>query len=74
MICYYVQMPTNLYNRGCSPVEGPVERGLRNEKEIHFFLAWTKSRKSYCTTDVGVGVGFGVGGGFGVSKMLKFLR
>ena len=36
---------------------------------IHFYeLAWTKSRKSYCTTP-----GIGVGGG-GVSKMLKFLR
>ena len=32
-------------------------------------LAWTKSRKSYCTT-IGVGVGVGVS----VSKMLKFLR
>ena len=34
-----------------------------------FMLAWTKSRKSYCTTP-GVGVGVSVG----VSKMLKFLR
>ena len=31
-----------------------------------FYLAWTKSRKSYCTTP-GVGVGVCVGGG-GISK------
>ena len=45
--------------------------------EGYFELAWTKSRKSYCTTGgvgVGGGVGIGVGGGFGVSKMLKFLH
>ena len=36
-----------------------------------FWLAWTKSRKSYCTT-TGVGVGVGIGGVVGVSKMLKF--
>ena len=29
-----------------------------------FLLAWTKSRKRYCTTPVGIGVG----GGIGVSK------
>ena len=39
----------------------------------HFQLAWTKSRKSYCTTrGVAVGVGFGIIGGGGVSRMLKF--
>ena len=37
-----------------------------------FLVAWTKSRKSYCTNPgigvgVGVGVGVGIGGG-GVSK------
>ena len=30
-----------------------------------FLLAWTKSRKSYCTTP---GVGDGIGGDVGVSK------
>ena len=38
---------------------------------LHFYLAWTKYRKSYYTTP---GVGVGVGGGGGVSKMLKFIR
>ena len=38
---------------------------------MHFQLAWTKSRKSYCTT-TGVGVGVGVRGGGGVSKCLSF--
>ena len=33
----------------------------------HFKLAWTESRKSYCTTH-GVGVGIVVGGGVGISK------
>ena len=38
-----------------------------------FWLAWTKSRKSYYTTPgVGVGVGVGIGGSGGISKMLKF--
>ena len=33
-----------------------------------FYLAWTRLRKSYCTTP---GVGVGVGGGVGVSKMFN---
>ena len=38
-----------------------------------FKLAWTKSRKRYCTTP-GIGVGVGSSGsGVGVSKMLNFL-
>ena len=40
--------------------------------DLHFKLAWTKSRKSYCTTPgVGVGVSVGGGGGFGVSKKVS---
>ena len=39
----------------------------------YFYLAWTKSRKSYLTTPgVGVGVGVGVGGSVGVSKKFNF--
>ena len=46
---------------------------IDNFCESHYKLAWTESRKSYCTTP-GVGVGIGDGSCVGVTKMLKFLH